>query len=87
MKYKPKSYVVPTIYLLVLFMITAGVYFTKKTFDNYEEKEEYGNITFVSSSIFNRSIPIINILIETYITKGVGLVSVNIDIFPPLKLL
>ena len=61
MKYKPKSYVVPTIYLLVLFVITAGVYFTKKTYEVREEKDEYGNITFVSSSIFNRSIPIINV--------------------------
>lgn len=61
MKYRPKSYVVPTIYLLILFALTAGVYFTKKSYDNYEEKNEYGNITFVSNSIFNRSIPIINV--------------------------
>lgn len=61
MKYKSKSYVVPTIYLLVLFVITTGVYFTKKAYDNYEEKDDFGNITFVSSSIFNRSIPIISV--------------------------
>lgn len=64
MKYKPKSYVVPTIYLLVLFIITSGVYFTKKAYDNYESNKnsgDYGNITFVSNSIFNRSVPIINV--------------------------
>ena len=59
MKYKPKSYVLPTIYLLFLFVITAGIYFTKKTYDSYEENE-FDNITFVSNSIFNRSIPIIS---------------------------
>ena len=59
MKYKPKSYVLPTIYLLFLFVITAGIYFTKKTYDSYEEKE-FDNITFVSNSIFDRSIPVIN---------------------------
>lgn len=61
MKYKPRSYVVPTIYLLVLFAITSGIYFTKKAYDNYEMKEEYDNITFVSNSIFNRSIPVVNV--------------------------
>lgn len=62
MKYKPKSYVVPTIYLLILFIITAAVYFTKKNYEELETKNEYGNITFVSSGIFNRSIPIINVV-------------------------
>lgn len=61
MKYQKKSYMVPTIYLLVLFVITSGIYFTKKSYDKLEMKEEYDNITFVSNSIFNRSIPIINI--------------------------
>ena len=61
MKYKPKSYVVPTIYLLILFIITAAVYFTKKNYEELEAKNEYGNITFVSNGIFNRSIPIINV--------------------------
>ena len=60
MKYKPKSYVVPTIYLLILFIITAAVYFTKKNYEELETKN--GNITFVSSGIFNRSIPIINVV-------------------------
>ena len=59
MKYKPKSYILPTIYLLFLFVITAGIYFTKKTYDSYE-KEEFDNITFVSNSIFDRSIPVIS---------------------------
>lgn len=61
MKYKPKSYVVPSIYLLILFIITAAVYFTKKNYEELETKNEYGNITFVSNGIFNRSIPIINV--------------------------
>ena len=61
MKYKPKSFVVPTIYLLILFIITTGVYFTKKVYDKKEESDTYDNITFVSNSIFNRSVPIISI--------------------------
>ena len=60
MKKKKHSLVIPTIYLLVLFLITSLVYFTKKAFDT---KGEIGldNITYVSSAIFNRSIPIVNI--------------------------
>ena len=57
---KRKSYIMPTIYLLILFTITAGAYFTKEYYTK-EELDEYGNITFVSNSIFSRSIPIINI--------------------------
>ena len=68
MKYKPKSYVLPTIYLLFLFVITAGIYFTKKTYDSYEE-EEFDNITFVSNSIFDRSIPVINTNVSSTIQK------------------
>lgn len=74
MKYKPKSFVVPTVYLLVLFVITSGVYFTKKAYEAREDKDEYGNITFVSNSIFNRSIPIISIndtIHNPYLVDGV----------------
>lgn len=74
MKYKPKSFVVPTIYLLVLFVITAGVYLTKKELDKVEKKEDLENITFVSNSIFSRSIPIINIpdtIHEPYSINGI----------------
>lgn len=55
-----RSYFVPTMYLLVLFVITAGVYLTKKNYDSYEEKED-DNITYVSNSIFSRTIPIVSI--------------------------
>ena len=60
MKKKEFSLVIPTIYLLVLFLITSMLYFTKKTLSQYEEIG-LDNITYVSSSIFNRSIPIVSI--------------------------
>ena len=60
MKKEKLSLVVPTIYLLVLLLITTLVYFTKKTLTNYEEIG-LDNITYVSNGIFNRSIPIVNI--------------------------
>ena len=60
MKKEKMSLVIPTIYLLVLFVITTFVYFTKKSLANYEEIG-LDNITYVSNSIFNRSIPIVNI--------------------------
>ncbi len=61
MKKEKKSLVFPTIYILFLFIVTIGVYFTKKSYDNYEDDIILGNITYVSNSIFNRSIPIINV--------------------------
>lgn len=60
MKSERKSYVMPTVYLLILFVFTIGIYFTKKTYDNYEKVTE-DNITYVSSSILNRTIPIVSI--------------------------
>ena len=60
MKKKEFSLVVPTIYLLVLFAITIGVYFTSKYHNNYEGIN-LDNITYVSNGVFNRSIPIVNI--------------------------
>lgn len=60
MKKEKLSLVIPTIYLLVLFLITTLVYFTKKVLTNYEEIG-LDNITYVSNNIFNRSIPIVSI--------------------------
>ena len=60
MKKKEFSLVVPTIYLLVLFIITVGVYFTSKYY-GYFDNTKLDNITYVSSGVFNRSVPIINI--------------------------
>ena len=60
MKKKEISLVVPTIYLLVLFVITIAVYLTSKYY-NYYDEIGLDNITYVSNSIFNRSVPIVNI--------------------------
>ena len=51
---------VPTIYLLLIFSITIGIYFTKETYDNYQS-EETEVINYVSGSILSRSIPIISV--------------------------
>ena len=69
MKNKEHYLVIPTIYLLVLFLITSLVYFTKKTLSNYEVIG-LDNITYVSNSIFNRSIPIVSI--QDIINSPVG---------------
>lgn len=62
MKRKVKtSYFLPTMYLLILFVFTALIYFTRKSYDSNVEKNINDNITYVSSSIFSRTIPIINI--------------------------
>ena len=60
MKKKDKSLIIPTIYLLILFLITLGVYFTRKYY-GYYESIDLDNITYVSGGIFNRSIPIISV--------------------------
>lgn len=57
---KRKSLVGPTIYLLLIFSITVGIYFTKKAYDNYQPALEE-EINYVSGSILNRTIPIINV--------------------------
>ena len=59
-KKKELSLVIPTIYLIVLFVITVAIYFTSKSYD-YHGEIDLDNITYVSNGIFNRSIPIINI--------------------------
>lgn len=58
-KKKEFSLLVPTIYLVILFAITTIVYFTKR---NSNLKEiDLDNITYVSSGILNRSIPVVSI--------------------------
>lgn len=57
---KSKSLMIPTIYLLLIFSITIGIYFTKETYDNYQS-EETEVINYVSGSILSRSIPIISV--------------------------
>ena len=54
------SLIIPTIYLLILFVITAIIYLTQKV-DYYYDHINLDNITFVSSGILNRSIPVVNI--------------------------
>jgi stage II sporulation protein Q len=60
MKKKEKSLVIPTVYILVLFIVTSFVYFTSKSLYKYENIG-LDNITYVSSAVFNRSIPIVSI--------------------------
>ena len=60
MKKKEISLIVPTIYLLILFVIAVGVYFTSKYYGYFEEYK-LDNITYVSNGVFNRSVPIISI--------------------------
>ena len=61
MKKERSSLIIPTLYLLAIFSITAGLYFTKKAYDSAKEKSYFDNITFVSSTILGRTVPIINI--------------------------
>ena len=60
MKKKEHSLVVPTVYILVLLVITSFVYYSNRSLSSYENIG-LDNITYVSSSIFNRSIPIVSI--------------------------
>ena len=57
---KRKNYFVPTMYLLLLFIITIGAYFTKEYYDK-KSISDNDNVKYVSNSIFSRTIPIINI--------------------------
>ena len=76
---KDFSLVIPTIYLIILFAITITVYFTSKTYFN----DEIGldNITYVSNSIFDRSIPIINIpdTIKSPVSSDINIVRYFYD--------
>ncbi len=60
MKKEKKSLLIPTLYLITIFSITAGLYFTKKAFDSAKEENSFGNITYVSNNILSRTIPIIS---------------------------
>ena len=77
MKRKRISYLIPTLYLLSLFLLTASVYLVKKYYENYNTKENFNNITFVSNNIMNRSIPVItndDILNNPYISDEVEII-------------
>ena len=60
MKKKEKSLFIPTIYLLVLFVITIILYVTREVYRFYKEVD-LDNITYVSSGMFSKSVPIVNI--------------------------
>lgn len=81
MKKKKKgiSLVVPTVYLIILFIITIIIYFTSKAY--YNDDIGLDNITFVSNGIFNRSIPIINIpeVIKTPVSEDIKIVRYFYD--------
>ena len=57
---KRKSLFIPTIYLLMIFALTASLYLAKEAYVNYKISENE-KITYVSSGIFNRSIPVVNV--------------------------
>lgn len=57
---KGKSLFIPTIYLLMIFGLTISLYLARKAYVNYNISENE-QITYVSSGIFNRSIPVVNI--------------------------
>ena len=61
MKKEKKSLLIPTLYLIAIFSITVGLYFTKKAYDSVKEEEMFDNITFVSNTILGRTVPIINV--------------------------
>lgn len=59
---KSKSLFIPTIYLLMVFALTVSLYFAREAYLEYEDKEMANEkITYVSSIIFNRTIPVVNI--------------------------
>ena len=75
---KKKSLLIPTMYVLILFAVTIGIYFTKKEYDKNNEKELFDNINFVSNTILNRSIPVItttsnNAVVKPYINDNVSI--------------
>lgn len=79
-KKKEFSLLIPTIFLLVLFVITTVVYFTSRV-DNYYKNIDLDNITYVSNGILNRSIPIINIAdtIKMPVTDNIKIVRYFYD--------
>ena len=77
---KEFSLLVPTIYLLILFVVTTIVYFTKKESNNYE-KIGLDNITYVSNAILNRSIPVVSIpdVIKSPVEENIKIVRYFYD--------
>lgn len=77
---KEFSLLVPTIYLLILFVVTTIVYFTKKESSNYE-KIGLDNITYVSNAILNRSIPVVSIpdVIKSPVEENIKIVRYFYD--------
>ncbi len=61
MKKQRNSLLIPTLYLIVVFSITAGLYFAKKAYDSAIEEDYFDNISYVSNTILGRTIPIINV--------------------------
>ncbi len=57
---KSKSLFIPTLYLLMIFGLTISLYLARNAYNDYTISENE-KITYVSSGIFNRSIPVINI--------------------------
>lgn len=70
---KKKSFLMPTIYLLLLFSLTIGLYVTKKAYDSYSE-DNFDNVNYVSNVIMNRNVPVISIedlIINPYLNDKV----------------
>ena len=79
-KKKDFSLLVPTIYLIILFVVTTIVYFAKKENNSYE-KIGLDNITYVSNAILNRSIPVLSTpdLIKSPVDDNVKIVRFFYD--------
>lgn len=58
---KAKSFVVPTIYVLLVFCVALIVYLSRESYIKYQNIEINDNINYVSSSILGRSIPVIDV--------------------------
>ena len=62
MKKKEKTLFIPTVYLLVLFAITILLYVTREVYRSHKNDQiNLDNITYVSSGLFTKSIPIVSI--------------------------
>ncbi len=77
---KEFSLLIPTIYLLVLFGITAILYFVKKE-DTRLEAIGLDNITYVSNGILNRSIPVVTIpdILKSPVSENIKIVRYFYD--------
>lgn len=72
---KRKSLFIPTLYLLMIFSLCVSLYFAKMAYDNYKIGENE-KITYVSSGIFDRSIPVVSV--EENITAPVSIQDIEI---------